>query len=159
MSAWQLLIVHTTPQRGRIRHNYAEAVTQIDTGSTGTAPLPLRIAAGVVALEASALLVLAVLELAVINTARLTMGLTTALFFAAAGVALGVCGWALWRGRRWGRGPVLTAQLVQLGLAWNLRGGETTMVSLVLVAASAVVVVGVLHRASMSRLNEDPEGN
>ena len=49
------------------------------------------------------------------------MGLTTSAFFLAAAAGLAWCAWSLWKVRRWARGPVVMAQLIQLGLAWNFR--------------------------------------
>jgi hypothetical protein len=111
----------------------------------------------VVGLESLVLLGLGVAELASLNSSRLAMGASTALFFVAAGVGLAACAWGLWRSRRFGRGPVLMAQLVALGLAWNMRVGETRIFAVALVVAAAVVIVGMLTPASMSALEEDGE--
>ena len=100
------------------------------------------------------LLALAVLEIASLTGGRLTMGLTTALFFAAFGVLLMACGWLITHGRTWARGPILLAQLMGLGLAWNLRGGDTTLVSVAIAVAALIVLVGMLHPASIEAINE-----
>ena len=81
------------------------------------------------------------------------MGLTTALFFAAFGVLLMVCGRLITRGHTWARGPILLAQLMGLGLAWNLRGGETTVVSVGIAVVSLIVIAGMLHPASIEAIN------
>jgi hypothetical protein len=107
-----------------------------------------------VAVEAFLLVALACLELAAIDADRLSLGLSTATFFLAAGVGLAACAYALWRGRRWGRGPALLAQLVALGLAWNFRGGGTTAVSVGLAVAAVVVVAGLLHPTSVDVLED-----
>jgi len=121
------------------------------------APPPLVAAASVAALEGLMLVALAVLELFSLTSGRLTMGLTTATFFAAFGVLLMACGWVVTRGQTWARGPILLAQLMGLGLAWNLRGGETTLVAVVIAVVAAIVIAGMLHPASVAALNPDSE--
>ncbi len=101
------------------------------------------------------LLTLGVLELANLRVIRLTMGLTTTAFFLLAAAGLAWCAWSLWKARRWARGPVVMAQLIQLGLAWNFRdvGGLVLPLSLALVAL--LVIVGLLHPATTEVLEED----
>ena len=118
------------------------------------APPPLVTAASLVAVEAFLLLALGVLELAALDRDRLTMGLTTGGFFVAAGLGLGLSAFGLWRGRRWGRGPALLAQLIALGLAWNLRGEPTTLIAVGLAVLAAVVVAGLLHPDSVDVLED-----
>lgn len=48
--------------------------------------------------------------------ARVTFG--TAGMFVLIGVAVVAAGWALWRGRRWGRGVAVVTQLLLLPVAW-----------------------------------------
>ncbi len=121
-------------------------------------PPPLVVAAALTALEALLLAALGVLELANLRVIRMTMGLTTSVFFLGAAVALAWCAWSLWNRRRWARGPVVMAELIQLGLAWNLRGGETTLVAVVLAVVALVVIGGLLHPASTAVLEEDDGG-
>lgn len=45
-------------------------------------------------------------------------GYGTAAWFAIMGSAVSVAGWALWTGRRWGRGIAVFANLLLLGVAW-----------------------------------------
>ena len=75
------------------------------------------------------LVVLAVLEVANLRSIRLTMGVTTTAFFLVAAAGLAWCAWSLWKARRWARGPVVMAQLIQLGLAWNFRDAPTTLLA------------------------------
>jgi hypothetical protein len=119
-----------------------------------TAPPPLLTAASVTAVEGLVLVALAVLEIASLTGGRLTMGLTTAVFFAAFGVLLMACGWLITRGHTWARGPILLAQLMGLGLAWNLRGGETTIISVAIVIVALIVIAGMLHPASIQAMND-----
>jgi len=59
----------------------------------------------------------------------------------AAGIAL--CARGLLRLSSWCRGPIVLAQLIELGVAWSFRGGETTWVA-ILLAIPAVVVLAVI---------------
>jgi hypothetical protein len=118
-----------------------------------SAPPPLVTAASVTAVEGLVLLALAALEMASLTGGRLTMGLTTAVFFAAFGVLLMACGWLITHGHTWTRGPILLAQLIGLGLAWNLRGGETTLVSVAIAVVALIVIAGMLHPASIEAIN------
>ena len=118
-------------------------------------PPPLVVAASLVGLEAFLLTGLGILELANLRSIRLTMGVTTAVFFLAAAAALAWCAWALWRVRRWARGPVVMAQLIQLGLAWNLRDGSTRILAVGLAVVAVVVIIGLLHPSSTDVLEQD----
>jgi len=115
------------------------------------------VAAALTALEALILAALGVLELANLRAIRLTMGLTTSVFFLGAAVALAWCAWSLWKVRRWARGPVVMAELIVLGLAWNLRGGETTLVAVALAVVALVAIGGLLHPATTALLEDEPE--
>ena len=72
--------------------------------------------------------------------------------FAAYGGLLLVCAWAITHGGAWARGPILLAQLIQLGLAWNLRGGETTLVAVVIGIVALVAIAGIVHPQSIEAL-------
>ena len=121
--------------------------------ATRTAPpVPLRVVVAVVVVQGLVMVGLAAAELASFNSARLEMGVTTTLFFAAAGVVLWGCAWALWHLRTWGRGPVLVAQLVQLGLAWNLRDGQFLWLAVLMALVAAVALVCLLHKQSIAAL-------
>jgi hypothetical protein len=117
-------------------------------------PAPLGVAAALVAVEGGVLVLLAGAELASLSTSRMTMGLTTAGFFAVYGAALLGCAVLLVRRVALGRSPALLAQLIQLGLAWSFRGGGTTWVAVVLALVGLVVIAGLLHPASMEALAE-----
>ncbi len=118
---------------------------------------PLAVAASLAAVQGLLLLGYGIAEAATLSGDRLVMGSTTAVFFASFGVLLIVAAWGLTRGWTLARGPVLFAQLVQLGLAWNFRGGDTTVVAVVLAVVALVVLVGLLHPASLAALDDDPE--
>ncbi len=118
-----------------------------------TLPAPLTVAASVVVIQGTLLVVLAGVELAHVSSQRITLGVSTAVFFLVYGVLLVVCAIALTRRHGWTRGPVLITQLIQLGLAWNLR--EVGLVALMLVAAALIVIAGMLHPASIEALADD----
>ena len=127
------------------------------TGPDRVPPPPLVVAAALTALEALVLAALGLLELANLRAIRLTMGLTTSVFFLGAAVALAWCAWSLWKVRRWARGPVVMAELIVLGLAWNLRGGETTLVAVALAGVALVAIGGLLHPATTALLEDEPD--
>ncbi len=115
-------------------------------------PPPLSVAASLVVLQGFVLLALGVLELANLSSERMSMGVSTALFFVVYGVALVACAWGLTRQQGWTRGPVLITQLIQLGLAWNLR--DTSLVAVALAVTAAVVLAGMLHPATLRTLQD-----
>lgn len=55
---------------------------------------------------------------------RVVNGFGTAAWFVLAGGAVLGAGWALWTGRRWGRGVAVFAQLLLLPVAWYLTAGS-----------------------------------
>lgn len=117
-------------------------------------PAPLTVAASLVAVQGVLLLAFAVLELVNVSSARVSLGLSTAFFFLVYGALLLVCAWALTRQHGWARGPVLLTQLIQLGLAWNLR--DLVVAAVALAVTAAVVLTGMLHPASLRALSDDP---
>lgn len=144
---------HTTPYANQTRHIYS---FRVQTPSGDDLPAPLIVAASLAAVEGLVLVVLAVAELVSFSSDRAALGLTTAAFFAAAGVALVFCGYAVTRLRPWARSPILLAQLIQLGLAWNFRHDPTTLVAIALAVVAAVTLAGLLHPASIEALTDDP---
>jgi hypothetical protein len=116
-------------------------------------PRPLVAAVALVGLEVLALVVQGVYELAVLSPSRATMGLSTVIFFVVYGVGLGVCAWRLYRLSSWARAPVVLAQLIQVLVAWSFRGGTTTPVAAALALVAVLVLVGVLHPASVAALD------
>jgi hypothetical protein len=122
-------------------------------------PPPLVVAAGLVIVEGVLLLGYGVLEAVNIDSARAAMGVTTALFFMLLAGVLVVCGWLVLHGRAGARSPIIVAQVMFLGLAWSFRGGGTTWVAIGLAAVAAVVLVGLLHPASIDALTESDPGD
>lgn len=115
-------------------------------------PASLTVAAILVALEGLVIVVLAVFEGIHLTSGRLTMGVTTAVFFGAYGVGLLICGLGLWRRSSWGRGPAVLAQLIQLGLAWNFRGDSAVGLSVVLAGVAVVALGSIFARSSLLAL-------
>jgi hypothetical protein len=114
------------------------------------------VAASLVAGEGGLLLLLAVLELRSLSTDRASMAVTVAVFFLVYGVGLLLCARAVTRGQSWARSPIVLAQLIQLGVAWNYRGAPTTGLAIGLVVVAAVVLAGLLHPASVEALADRP---
>jgi hypothetical protein len=120
-------------------------------------PSPLVVAGALAAVEGFLLLAYGVLEAANLHADRVAMGVTTAVFFAVLGLVLVACGWLVVRGRAWARSPIVVAQVLFLGLAWNFIGGATTWVSVVIAVVAGVVLVGLLHPASIDALADRPD--
>lgn len=118
-------------------------------------PAPLKVAASLTVVEAIVLLVYAVLEIFSLTGSRVAVSVTSSVFFTLYGAALLYCAWALVRGRSWARSPVVLAQLIQLGVAWSFRGGDTLLIALALAAVALVTIAGILHPASLDFLSDE----
>lgn len=112
-------------------------------------------AASLVFLQGLFTMLFGVSEAVHVSSGRVVMGATTALFFVAYGVALGWCAWGMYSLRSWSRGPVLLAQLIWLGLAWNLRDSSIEAVAIAGAVAAFVVLAGMLHPRSVQALNRE----
>ncbi|QNN51940.1 hypothetical protein [Nocardioides mesophilus] len=117
-------------------------------------PTALLVAAAVAAVEALLLAVYGVAELVALSGDRLTMGLSTSVFFLGYAAGLAFCAWAVTRGSSWARAPIVLAQLIQLGVAWSFRGGSSTPLSVLLAVLALVVLAGLLHPASIAALDD-----
>jgi len=133
---------------------YADARTlrSVRDDAGHLSPTPLVVAAGLAAVEGILVIGFAALEAASVHADRAAMGVTTSVFFALLGALLVACAWYVVRGRTWARSPLVVSQLMALGLAWNFLGGGTTWVSVVLTVVAVVVLVGLLHPASVEAL-------
>ena len=89
-----------------------------------------------------------------LDSDRLVMGVTTGVFFLAYGLGLVLCAWGMNKVRPWARGPVLLAQLIWLGLAWNFREGDTLPVAVGLAVLAVLVLAGLLHPRSIDALEQ-----
>lgn len=139
---------HRDPRDDRPEH---DPTTRSPYSRHGT-PAPLASAAGLTFVQGVLTLGYGIGQTMNIDGDRLVMGVTTGIFFLAYGGVLMVCAWGLNAVRPWSRGPVLLAQLIWLGLAWNFRDGDTRVVAVVLVVAAAIVLAGLLHPRSIDAL-------
>jgi hypothetical protein len=121
-------------------------------------PAPLLVAASLVAVEGVLVVLLAVLELRSLDAERASMAITTAVFFLGYGALLLACARSVTRGHSWARSPVVLAQLIQLGVAWNYRSSPTTLLAVGLAVVAVVVIAGLLHPASVEALADRPDG-
>jgi hypothetical protein len=117
------------------------------------APPPLVVAASLAAVEGVVIGGYGVLELVSLSSGRVLMGVTTAMFFAVFAAGLLFCAWQLTRGMMWARSPLVLTQLIQLGLAWNFRDGNTLPAAIGLALVAVVVLAGLFHPASMRALD------
>lgn len=92
------------------------------------------------------------------NPIRPVVGIGTALLLLAYGAVLLAVGLAVFRGRRWSRGPAVAICLIQLPVAWSFAGGETWWVALSLAAVSIAVLVCLLVRSSTAVFVPDASG-
>ncbi|MFP5253657.1 MAG: hypothetical protein ACLGH4_07660 [Actinomycetes bacterium] len=125
---------------------------------TPPVPAPLGVAASLAAVEGILMVLYGVAELFALEVARAVMGATTALFFLVYGAGMVLCAWRMARGVTWARSPVVMAQLIQLGVAWSFRGGDSTLVAVALAGVALLVLGGVFHPASLRALGGDDAG-
>ncbi len=116
------------------------------------APAPLVVAAWLTFVEGLLTVAFAITEVISVDRDRLVMGVTTGVFFLSYGAVLVACAWGMNTVRPWSRGPVLLAQLIWLGLAWNFRTGDTLPVAIGLAVVAAIVLAGLLHPRSIDAL-------
>jgi hypothetical protein len=111
-------------------------------------PSTVRQAAVVVAVEGAALVgvavVLVVRHLAGAEDQPWLSGYGTAAWFVIMGAAVLAAGWALWTGRRWGRGIAVFAQLLLLPVAWYMGVGSQRWLYAVPIGLFALVTLGLL---------------
>lgn len=75
-------------------------------------------------------------------------GYGTAGWYVVMGAALLTAAWALWTGRRWGRGIAVFAQLLLLPVAWYIAVGSQQWSYGVPVALVAIIGLGLLFSPS-----------
>jgi hypothetical protein len=117
-------------------------------------PAPLVVAASLAGLEGLLVLAYAAVLASDIHSDRVAMGVTTSLFFGLLAGVMIACAWYVVQGRTWARSPIVVIQVMALGLAWNFLGGSTTWVSVALAVVAVVVLVGLLHPASIEALSD-----
>ena len=118
-------------------------------------PTTVRRAAVVVSLEGAALIVVGVVvvarHLAGVQDQPWLSGYGTAGWFAVMGAAVLTAGWALWTGRRWGRGIAVFAQLLLLPIAWYMAVGSHQWGYGIPVGLVALVTLALLFSPSALR--------
>lgn len=131
------------------------AARNADGSPRRAAPAPLLVAAGLVVLQGLFTILFGIAEVATTSRDRIVMGSTTSLFFILYGAGLLVGARALQLCRAWARGPVFMAQLIWLGLAWNFRDSELTVLAVIAAVLAVIVIAGLLHPASTDVLARD----
>jgi hypothetical protein len=115
-------------------------------------PSTVRQAAVIVGLEGVALtgvaVVLVVRHLAGVEDQPWLSGYGTALWFAIMGAAVLTAGWALWTGRRWGRGIAVFAQLLLLPVVYYMGVGSQRWLFAVPIGLVALVTLVLLFSPS-----------
>jgi hypothetical protein len=115
-------------------------------------PSIVRQAAVVVALEGAALVgvaaVLVVRHVAGVEDQPWLSGYGTAGWFALMGAGVLAAGWALWTGRRWGRGIAVFAQLLLLPVAWYMGPGSQRWLFAVPIGLVALATLALLFSPS-----------
>jgi hypothetical protein len=112
----------------------------------------MRVGAALVGAEAVALLAFAVVDLLNINSDRLTLGITNAVFFALYAAGLAFCAVGFARLSSWSRSPIVLAQVIQLGVAWSFFSRATAWLSAALAIPAAVVLVAALAPSTTQSL-------
>ncbi len=115
----------------------------------------MLVAASLVVLQGLFTILFGIAEVASTSRERVVMGATTSLFFVLYGAGLIVGARALQLCRAWARGPVFMAQLIWLGLAWNFRDSELTVIAVIAAVLAVIVLAGLLHPASTDVLARD----
>ena len=118
------------------------------------APTPVRAAAVLVGLQGAVALLAAVVfvvrGLEGVDQ-HIVSGYGNAAWFAIVGVAVLAAAWALWRGRRWGRGLAVFAQLLILPVTWYAGVGSHRWPYAIPVAAASIAVLALLFSPASVR--------
>jgi hypothetical protein len=120
---------------------------------SGTAQNLLLAVAVIVSLEALIFAVLAVAELLNVSSERVGLGVGATLFLVVIAAGLLFAAWRLTRGEAWARSPLIFAQLIQCGLAWNFRGDPAWLTPAI--AAPAIAVLACLLAPPVTRALSD----
>ncbi len=119
------------------------------------------IAVTLVAVEAIAYVVFALIELSSISGGAYAGGIGIGLFLALYGLTQLFACWKLLQWQPWARGPLMFTQLVQLGLAWGLkdwgmRETEARLLAILMAVTAAVALVClILPAVTRALLDED----
>jgi len=122
--------------------------------ATPSLPATVRIAAVLVVIEALAIIGYAALQLSDVGEGQSPLAAGTWLFFGVYGGGLLLAARGLWHRMNWARGWVLATQIIQLGLAWNLRSGPTTPIAVVLALLAAATFAAMVSRSATATFTE-----
>ncbi|MCW2748854.1 MAG: hypothetical protein JWP10_1996 [Nocardioidaceae bacterium] len=114
----------------------------------------LLVAAGIVAAEGAIFVVLAGLDLFSLDAGRVASGIGVSLLLLGYGIMLLVAARQLLKLNIGARGPLVFAQLVQLGLAWGVRGNDHWWIPVALAGPALVVLVALLAPSTTQALLE-----
>jgi len=126
--------------------------------STGV-PRAVRRAAGLVSVQGTAGMVAAVVFAirALAGADRhIVNGFGNAAWFGLLGVVLLAAAWALWTGRRWGRGIAIYAQMLLLPVSWYVGVGSRQWIYAVPLAVLSVAIVVLLLSRSANQWMTSP---
>ena len=118
--------------------------------STGV-PMTVRRAAGLVAVQGAVGVVAAVVFVIRASTGtdrHIVDGFGNAVWFGLLGAVLLAAAWALWTGRRWGRGIAIYAQLLLLPVSWYVGVGSRQWIYAVPLALMSVAILALLFSRS-----------
>ena len=115
----------------------------------------LLAAAAIVTIEGLAFAVLGVLELTSVSGDRVGLGVGATLFLLLVAAGLLGAAWRVAEGDAWARSPLVFAQLIVLGLAWNFRGDPVWLTPLV--ALPAIIVLACLLAPPTTRALRDDQ--
>jgi peptidoglycan/LPS O-acetylase OafA/YrhL len=125
-------------------------------------PRAVRIAGGIAAVQGALAIVMAIVltvrELAGHHENAIS-GYGTALWFVLMGSAVAAGGWALWTGRRWGRGIAVFANLLLLGVAWYIFSSGQVVYAVVVGAVSIAVLALLFSPPVLHWLSRTPSGD
>ena len=122
--------------------------------ATPSLPATVRIAAVLVVIEALAIIGYAALQLSDVGEGQGPLAAGTGLFFGVYGGGLLLAARGLWHRMNWARGWVLATQLIQLGLAWNLRSEPTTPIAVVLAVLALMTLAAMVSRSATAVFTE-----
>lgn len=127
---------------------------------TASPPTTVRRAAALVMLEGAAGLVAAAVFVArglLGADQHIVSGFGNAMWFTFVGGGVLAAGWALWTGRRWGRGIAVFAQLLLLPVTWYVAVGSHQWfygIPIAVVALAALLLL--FSPATLQWLAQDP---
>lgn len=121
--------------------------------SFAAVPRPLAIGVGMTLFQAAVMVVLVVEQVFSFSSERAGLAFSNMAVFALWAALLIGCAMGLLKLNSVARAPLMAVQLLQLGVAYDFFRGETVWIGACIVASVLVVVVGVLHPASIEAVS------